>query len=214
MYKLLNDKFINSSLKVKIELYLLSLMVLFLIYYWIFYNKNEIVEHSKSENFGVVSIEKKFDGDFLTLFSDIENIGKENQIFIKSISKKANLVFISGISNKENFIKFLKDIEYINNFTKIDSFILSLDNNSFEYFFQIEIDLNNFFIKVKKKKEKKVQNNYSFKLNGIVDNYALINGNWLKVNEFIDNYKLIKIDKNYVFLKNDSQEIKLELNHE
>lgn len=214
MYRLLNDKFINSSTKVKIELYLLPLMILFLVYYWGFTNQNEIIKSDKSENIKSISIEKKFDGDFLKFFTNIENIAKENQIFIKSTSKKDELAYILGISNSDNFLQFLKEIEQLNDFTKIDSFVLSQNINSLEYVFEIQVNLNHFFIKEKEEKEIKTQNNPSFKLNGIVHNYALLNGNWIELNEIIEGYRLIKIDRDFVLLKKDNQEIKLELNHE
>lgn len=189
-------------------------MVLFLVYHLGFANQNEIVKSDKSENIKSVSIEKKFDGDFLKFFTNIENIAKENQIFIKSTSKKDELAYILGISNRDNFLQFLKEIERLNDFTKIDSFVLSQNINSSEYVFEIQINLNHFFIKEKEEKEIKTQNNPSFKLNGIVHNYALLNGNWIELNEIIEGYRLIKIDRDFVLLKSDNQEIKLELNHE
>lgn len=214
MYKLLNDKFINSSTKVKIELYLLPLMVLFLVYYWGFANQNEIVKSDKSENIKSILIEKRFDGDFLKFFTNIENIAKENQIFIKLTSEKNGFVNLSGMANKESFLQFLKEIEQLNDFTKIDSFILSQNINSLEYVFEIQVNLNHFFIKEKEEKEIKKQNNPSFKLNGIAHYNALLNGNWIELNEIIEGYRLIKIDRDFVLLKSDNQEIKLELNHE
>ena len=218
MYKYLNDKFINSSIKVKIELYLLPLMLLFLVYYWAFDNftKEEKIE----ENITIkpISFEKKFHGDFLKLFSNIENIAKENQIFVKSIFEKNSFVYLSGTANKESFLLFIKDIENLNDFTKIDSFVLSLEVDSHNYVFDMRIDLNSFFIKEKQEKLKehkiKVETNHTFILTGIVDKYVLINGNWLQINEFIGGYKLILIDKNFVLLKRENKEIKLELNHE
>lgn len=214
MYRLLNDKFINSSTKVKIELYLLPLMVLFLVYYWGFANQNEIVKSDKSENIKSILIEKRFDGDFLKFFTNIENIAKENQIFIKLTSEKNGFVNLSGMANKESFLQFLKEIEQLNDFTKIDSFILSQNINSLEYVFEIQVNLNHFFIKEKEEKEIKIQNNPSFKLNGIAHYNALLNGNWIELNEIIEGYRLIKIDRDFVLLKSDNQEIKLELNHE
>lgn len=214
MYRLLNDKFVNSSTKVKIELYLLPLMILFLVYYWGFTNQNEIVKSDKSENIKSILIEKRFDGDFLKFFTNIENIAKENQIFIKLTSEKNGFVNLSGMANKESFLQFLKEIEQLNDFTKIDSFILSQNINSFEYVFEIQVNLNHFFIKEKEGKEIKKQNNPSFKLNGIAHYNALLNGNWIELNEIIEGYRLIKIDRDFVLLKSDNQEIKLELNHE
>lgn len=218
MYRLLNDKFVNSSTKVKIELYLLPLMILFLVYYWGFTNQNEIVKSDKSENIKSIFTEKKFDGDFLKFFMNIENIAKENQIFIKLTSEKNGFVYLSGMANKESFLQFLKEIEQLNDFTKIDTFVLSQNINSFEYVFEIQINLNHFFIKEKEEKVKEnkveIETNHTFILNGIVHNYALLNGNWIELNGIIDTYRLIKIDRDFVLLKSDNKEIKLELNHE
>ncbi len=218
MYRLLNDKFVNSSTKVKIELYLLPLMILFLVYYWGFTNQNEIVKSDKSQNIKSIFTEKKFDGDFLKFFTNIENIAKENQIFIKLTSEKNGFVYLSGMANKESFLQFLKEIEQLNDFTKIDTFVLSQNINSFEYVFEIQINLNHFFIKEKEEKVKEnkveIETNHTFILNGIVQNYALLNGNWIELNGIIDTYRLIKIDRDFVLLKSDNKEIKLELNHE
>lgn len=218
MYRLLNDKFVNSSTKVKIELYLLPLMILFLVYYWGFTNQNEIVKSDKSQNIKSIFTEKKFDGDFLKFFMNIENIAKENQIFIKLTSEKNGFVYLSGMANKESFLQFLKEIEQLNDFTKIDTFVLSQNINSFEYVFEIQINLNHFFIKEKEEKVKEnkveIETNHTFILNGIVHNYALLNGNWIELNGIIDTYRLIKIDRDFVLLKSDNKEIKLELNHE
>lgn len=218
MYKYLNDKFINSSTKIKIELYLLPLMILFLVYYWGFDNFAKVNKIEENISIKPIFFEKKFDGDFLKLFSNIENLAKENQIFVKSISEKNSFVYLSGTANKESFLLFLKDIENLNDFTKIDSFVLSLEIDSYKYAFNMRIDLNNFYIKEKEEKVKEnkveVETNHTLILNGIVDKFALINGNWLQINEFIEGYKLAEIDRNFVLLKNDNQEIKLELNHE
>lgn len=218
MYKYLNDKFINSSTKVKIELYLLPLMILFLVYYWAFDNFAKVNKIEENINIKPISFEKKFDENFLKFFSTIETLAKENQVFIKSISEKNSFVYLSGMASKDSFLQFIKNIENLNNFTKIDFFVLSLEVDSNNYIFDMRIDLNNFFIKEKQEKTKeykvKVKTNHTLKLNGIVDEYALINGNWLQINEFIEGYKLISIDKNFILLKNENKKIKLELNHE
>lgn len=218
MYKYLNNKFINSSIKVKIELYLLPFMILFLVYYWGFDNFVKVNKIEENISIKPISSEKKFDEDFLKLFSNIENLAKENQIFVKSISEKNSFVYLSGTANKENFLQFLKEIENLNDFTKVDSFVLSLEFDSYNYAFNIRIDLNNFYIKEKQEKVKEdkveVETNHTFILNGIVDKYALLNGNWLQINEFIEGYKLVQINRNFVLLRNENKEIKLELNHE
>ena len=65
-----------------------------------------------------------------------------------------------------------------------------------------------------KENKVEIETNHTFILNGIVHNYALLNGNWIELNGIIDTYRLIKIDRDFVLLKSDNKEIKLELNHE
>ena len=51
-------------------------------------------------------------------------------------------------------------------------------------------------------------------INGIILNYAFINNTWLKLNDLIDGFKLIKIEKDFVILKKNNDEIKLEILNE
>jgi len=82
----------------------------------------------------------------------------------------------------------------------------------------MKIDLNKFYIKKLIKEENiNTSNNVlsmsvnKYKINAIVADYVLINSIWLRKNEMIDDFKLIEIKKNFVLLKNNSEEIKLEL---
>ena len=124
----LNNKFINSSLKTKIELYLLPLLLLYLFYFlFLFETKDDssiqaIVDFDYSKN--------QFEDSFLDLFSNIEDYALKNQIVIKSITNEKKIVFLKAKSKIENIEKFIKKIENLNNFTKIKSFIL----NSLRYF--------------------------------------------------------------------------------
>ncbi len=74
------------------------------------------------------------------------------------------------------------------------------------------------FVSIAEKYEKVIvtQNsqNKEFRINAIVDDFAFINETWIKKNEKIEDYKLIKIDRNFVVLSNESNEIKLELLNE
>jgi hypothetical protein len=50
-----------------------------------------------------------------------------------------------------------------------------------------------------------------FKINGIILNYAFINDTWVTINDVINEYKIIKIGKDFVLLRNEDSEIKLEI---
>ena len=88
------------------------------------------------------------------------------------------------------------------------------------YKFEIQIDLSKFFIK---KIEEEIdipleneeflnnQKNNDFKINGIILNYAFINDTWVTINDVINEYKIIKIGKDFVLLRNEDSEIKLEI---
>ena len=82
------NSFENSSLKTKIELYLLPILLLFLCYV-LFYNE-KIEENQNTQNSELLNIEnKKFTDSILELSNKIEDIAKsENLIIQKTQSSK------------------------------------------------------------------------------------------------------------------------------
>lgn len=218
----LNNKFINSSLKTKIELYLLPLLLLYLFYFLFHFETKDDSSIQAKVDFDYSK--NQFEDSFLDLFSNIEDYALKNQIVIKSITNEKKIVFLKAKSKIENIEKFIKKIENFNNFTKIKSFILNKDDEN-QYVFEIQIDLNKFYIK---KIEKEVENqnqkttfqinnsekSKEYKIRGIISEYAFINDIWLKKDENIDDLKLVKIEKDFVVLENENRKIILELNNE
>ena len=218
----LNNKFINSSLKTKIELYLLPLLLLYLFYFLFHFETKDDSSIQAKVDFDYSK--NQFEDSFLDLFSNIEDYALKNQIVIKSITNEKKIVFLKAKSTLENIEKLIKKIENLNNFTKIKSFTLNKDNEN-EYVFEIQIDLNKFYIK---KIEKEVENqsqkttlqinnsekSKEYKISGIISEYAFINDIWLKKDENIDDLKLVKIEKDFVVLENENRKIILELNNE
>ena len=219
---MLNNKFINSSLKTKIELYLLPLLLLYLFYFLFHFETKDDSSIQAKVDFDYSK--NQFNDSFLDLFSNIEDYALKNQIVIKSITNEKKIVFLKAKSKIENIEKFIKKIENFNNFTKIKSFILNKDDEN-QYVFEIQIDLNKFYIK---KIEKEVENqnqkttfqinnsekSKEYKISGIISEYAFINDIWLKKDENIDDLKLVKIEKDFVVLENENRKIILELNNE
>ena len=219
---MLNNKFINSSLKTKIELYLLPLLLLYLFYFLFHFETKDDSSIQAKVDFDYSK--NQFEDSFLDLFSNIEDYALKNQIVIKSITNEKKIVFLKAKSKIENIEKFIKKIENFNNFTKIKSFILNKDDEN-QYVFEIQIDLNKFYIK---KIEKEVENqnqkttfqinnsekSKEYKISGIISEYAFINDIWLKKDENIDDLKLVKIEKDFVVLENENRKIILELNNE
>lgn len=222
MLKFLNNKFINSSQKIKIELYLLPLLIIFS-YFLIIQNIDDKKYEfsSKSNSFSYEN--KKFEGSFLELFSTLEKLSKNNNVVILSNNREGNYINLKGFAKEKSILYFLKELENINNFTKIASLILNKKEGTENLIFDLNIDLNNFYIKKisKIKNEKNIDElsnkkleDIEFKINAIIADYAFINNIWVKKNEKIDDFELIKIERNFVVLKNEIKEIKLELLNE
>lgn len=217
MLTYLNNKFINSSSKTKMELYLLPLMLFYLGYYLLTNTNNEkepneiknSIELSQYQN-------KKFEGSFLELFSNIENSAKQLTMQVKSLNNKMNIVELKVDGKKEELGKLIKKIENINNFTQIDSINVYDKNSSNIYSFDFKIDLNKYYIKKLHKEEenKTLISKANYELKAIITNYILINDKWIKIGENIDDLQLVDINKNFVILKNDNKKLKLELVNE
>ena len=214
----LNDKFINTPLKTKIELYLLPLLLLYLFYFLFNFEAKDDLSIQPKVNFDYSK--NQFEESFLDLFSTLEDYASKNQIVIISLTNEKKIVFLKAKSALENMQKFITKIENLNNFTKIKSFILNKQDEN-QYIFEIQIDLNRFYIKkIKKEVEikheeiKYSQNSREYKISGIISDYVFINDIWLKKDDNIDDLKLVQIGKDFVVLENENRKIILELNNE
>lgn len=230
MLTYINNKFVNSSLKTKVELYLLPLMILYLLYYFsssLFVVEKPFVVKNK------INLEeyknKKFEGSFLDFFSNIEEKAKQNNIQILSLNNKKNIVELKIQSPKEKLSLFIKQIENINKFTKITFITMYDKKDSNKYLFDLKIDLNKFYIKriekekiisqkilpkpeeIKTKKIEIVKDNYELK--AIIAEYVLVNDIWLKQGEDINGFKVDEIKRNSIVLQNinNDKKIRLEL---
>ena len=214
----INDKFINTPLKTKIELYLLPLLLLYLFHFLFNFEAKDDSSIQPKVNFDYSK--NQFEESFLDLFSTLEDYASKNQIVIISLTNEKKIVFLKAKSALENMQKFITKIENLNNFTKIKSFILNKQDEN-QYIFEIQIDLNRFYIKkIKKEVEikheeiKYSQNSREYKISGIISDYVFINDIWLKKDDNIDDLKLVQIGKDFVVLENENRKIILELNNE
>ena len=225
MLNYLNNKFTNSSSKIKIELYLLPLLLLYLCYFLFEFSltQSSNIEEIKAK-VDVNSSNKEFKESFLDLFSNLEDYALKNQIVIFTLTNNKKIIVLKAKANLSNIQKFIKKIENINNFSKIRNLTLfkaDLEN----YIFEMEVDLSKFYIK---KIEKEIENqspkltseiknnekSKEYKINGIISEYAFINDIWLKKDENINDLKLTQIEKDFVVLENENKKIILELNNE
>ena len=192
MLKSLNDKFINNQTKTKIELYLLPLLLLLLISFYTFEEKQEEMISTKN-SFDEIS-NKKFEGSYLEVLSSLENLANKNQITILTNEKDKESIFLKGKSKIIVLENFLKQIENLNNFSKVQSLVLYKKDENGYYFFDLKISFEKFYFKQLKNenelelkveddalnkisKEKEIVENNKFEINAIIDKYALINGN-------------------------------------
>ena len=228
MLTYINNKFVNSSLKNKVELYFLPLMIIYLLYYFsssLFVVEKPFVVKNK------INLEeyknKKFQGSFLDFFSNIEDNAKQNNIQILSLNNKKNIVELKIQSPKEKLPLFIKQIENINKFTKITFITMYDKKDSNKYLFDLKIDLNKFYIKriekekiisqkilpkpeeIKTKKIEIVKDNYELK--AIIAEYVLVNDIWLKQGEDINGFKVDEIKRNSIVLENKNKDKKIRL---
>lgn len=220
MLNYLNNKFLNSKLKTKIELYILPLLVFYFILYSFQSTKEEIPNIESKIDINSYS-NKEFKDSFLELFSTIEEFASKNQITILGLTNNKKVITLKAKTQLVNMEKLIKKIENLNNFTNIKLLTLTKEDLQ-NYKVEMQIDLSKFYIKrieeeldiplVEQNEEvTDIQENKEFKINGIILNYAFINDTWFTVNDLIDDYKLIIIEKDFVVLKNKNKEIKLEL---
>ncbi|WP_198305609.1 hypothetical protein [Arcobacter vandammei] len=235
MFKYINDKFVNSSKKTKIELYLLPILLFLSVYIFLENSKNS--EDSIKAKFESNILEnKKMSENILEISLKLEIIAKENEIFIRKSEKKDEEIFLEFSGSLNNIFLFLENIEKLNNFSRIKKMIFKKEED--KNIVYLNIDFRNFYIKKFEDNEKiilkedikeigEIDNNeykedekeiieyeiINFEINAIVSDFAFINGVWLKKNDEINGFKLIKIFKDYVILKNENEEIKLELSY-
>lgn len=233
MLNQLNNKFINLSLKTKIEFYLLPLLLLYLIYYS-FQNliNSETDEIKNSVNISQFE-NKKFDGSFLELFNQIEKNAKDLNIQVKSLNNKKNIIDLKVYSKITDIPRLIKRIENLNNFTNISSINIYDKNDLDFYLIDFTIDLNKYYLKriekdedikatetqeksdeIKEIKIPIIEEKITYELKAIIADYVLINDIWIKKNENLNDFKLIEINKDYVLLQNDEKILKLELANE
>ncbi len=212
MYKYLNEKFINTTFKTKVELYILTLLLFYLFYY--FYTKFDFFENKVGveSSFNMENFNKKYEKTTLFLLSDVEVISQKNSVTISFSSNDSKSISLKGNIKKENILNYIIDIENLNNFTKIELFkLVKLDESSFS--FEIKINIDKFYIKKLSKKEEKIDStlikNNQYKLIAIIDKYALIEDVWIKKDDDFKGYKLKEIKKDSVILENDIEKIGL-----
>ena len=222
------NSFENSSLKTKIELYLLPILLLFL-FYVLFYNE-KIEENQNVQNSELLNIEnKKFTDSILELSNKIEDIAKSENLIIQKTQSSKEQIIVQLRGKRDDLLRFLEKVEEINSFTKIDFLSLKKFENDI-YLIDVRVDVSKYYLKSKKVKDiinieqeeingtkedeykEEIIVRPDFKINAIVGNNTFINGTWFELNDEVLGYKIETIASDYVILKNNKDIIKLEVN--
>lgn len=222
------NSFENSSLKTKIELYLLPILLLFL-FYVLFYNE-KIEENQNVQNSELLNIEnKKFTDSILELSNKIEDIAKSENLIIQKTQSSKEQIIVQLRGKRDDLLRFLEKVEEINSFTKIDFLSLKKFENDI-YLIDVRVDVSKYYLKNKKVKDiinieqeeingtkedehkEEIIVRPDFKINAIVGNNTFINGSWFELNDEVLGYKIETIASDYVILKNNKDIIKLEVN--
>ena len=217
------NSFENSSLKTKIELYLLPILLLFLLYV-LFYNE-KIEENQNVQNSELLNIEnKKFTDSILELSNKIEDIAKSENLIIQKTQSSKEQIIIQLKGKRDYLLNFLQKVEEINSFTKIDFLSLKKFENEI-YLIDVRVDVSKYYLKNKKAKDiinieqeninetkEEIVVRPDFKINAIVGNNTFINDSWFELNDEVLGYKIETIANDYVILKNNKDIIKLEVN--
>ena len=222
------NSFENSSLKTKIELYLLPILLLFL-FYVLFYNE-KIEENQNVQNSELLNIEnKKFTDSILELSNKIEDIAKSENLIIQKTQSQKEQIIVQLRGKRDDLLRFLEKVEEINSFTKIDFLSLKKFENEI-YLIDIRVDVSKYYLKNKKVKDiinieqeeingtkedeykEEIIVRPDFKINAIVGNNTFINGTWFELNDEVLGYRIETIASDYVILKNNKDIIKLEVN--
>ena len=217
------NSFENSSLKIKIELYLLPILCLVLLY--VVFDDKKIVENENNQNSELLNIEnKKFSDSILELSSKIEDIAKSENLIIQKTQSSKEQIIIQLKGKRDYLLNFLQKVEEINSFTKIDFLSLKKFENEI-YLIDVRVDVSKYYLKNKKAKDiinieqeninetkEEIIVRPDFKINAIVGSNTFINDTWFELNDEVLGYKIETIANDYVILKNNKDIIKLEVN--
>ena len=202
----INKKFIDLSVKVKIQLYLLSFLCIVL--FFINLQKNESFT-TKNPTFKSIYHHSSID-----LINQIEKYTRQNKISISSIDSKDKVINIVLTGKMKKLNSFTNFIEYINSNSKITYFELYRKKKNL-YELKIRIDFKTTYLKKSKNiKIKMSKKKILPKVEGIIDNYAFLEKKWRKVGDTFSSYKILKIDTNSVTLKKSSKEFIIKVYHE
>ena len=153
MLKSIGNNFVNSSIKVKMQLYILPL---FFIYFYIYFYTGTNKEYIQDNRFKLDGLlTKKFNKSYLEIIKKIENYSNSEKIKIISIEYKNKNLLIKGKTTLLKIKSLIRKLEIINNYSNIILVNILTKGKSNEYSFEINTEFKKYYIKDKNKTEKK-----------------------------------------------------------
>ena len=206
----LNKKFANLAFRLKIELYLLPFLICYLIS---FISKNEPSSYVSNNLSLIKTIQiienQKFNQSFVGLLKELDIFFHTNKIKINSMNNTNTSITYDLNITKKKFLLLSSYLEQINKFSAISAFEFNKKH------LLITITFDKFYLKqslfLKDKISKLFVKQDNFFIDAIVGNMVFINNKWLKVNDYINKYKIIRIQKDYIYIKYKGKNKKIRL---
>lgn len=203
--KSIEDKFDILPLRLKIEIFLFPLVLLFVTSYFLY--EKEII--NKPVVFSNIDVKKiKMKDSFVDILKQIESYSSSNNLILESIKRSETSIELEVFSTFEKLKEFLVFIEGFNNFSKIEYMQLSKDRLS------IEISFKKFYQKkpykiITQKKESPIIKD--LKIKAIIDNEVLIENRWLKADDKYAGFRIVSIMPKSIVVKKDEKKIQIKL---
>ena len=197
-------RFEKSSLRNKIQLFLLPVLLLVLIELI----KSNLSNESQSysfKNMKLYTIETNpMKEEFIDIIQEFQDYILKNKIELINISNSSNTIYLSINSNNTKLIKLLEYIENFNQYSRIKT--LKIQNSKVD----IKIEFSKSYIKNSALDREKLfyieeyeKLNKALKIDAIVGEYALIDNKWLKKGQNIDDFEIVSINSDSITLQKD-----------
>ncbi len=202
IFSLLENKFEQLNFRLKIEIFLLPILLIGFFYYL---DKSFLIKKEYEDKRVSIKKEKNMSKNFIDIIKDIENYLSKNEINLHNLSNENQIIKVDINTSLIKQLNFLEFLEKYNSYSHLHLVQLRGSNLS------LELNFRKFYVKKledkkaileKIKQYEKIKN--EFILQAIVGENVLINKKWKKLNDFIDGFKIISIEKNSVILEKNT----------
>lgn len=204
--KSIDSSFNNASLRVKIQLYILPLLLVYLMSFYL--NTKAPAKLIKNVDYESMQMNKSM----LSITKEFEKFCEKKSIQIKYIKYENKTIYLKGHASFSNIKKLISYIDGFNSFSKINS--LDFFKEGSKYRFSLKVDFDKFYLKNTEKnkiKEGPSNKQRNLKVKAIIDNHVLINNRWLNKNESINGHRILEIKANKVLLEKNGKKLYLKV---